>query len=937
MAPSPTHAHSDGHTPSALMQPSQDEIQREVENLRDIRRRSTAQGGLVIDPDLPATTAQGAAAAAAYWSPTATDDSSSGDSHSNDGTDESASTASDDPFHLFWVPARMHPEIDPAQFRAFLKEHARAPADGGAPLGRTNSMSSLASTSSGASGLGRKKSMLSRQYQPSEHEQPEDERVVPLRRNRTSYYQASGPQLTIRDLEKLDELAEEASNSSDPSKLRSVLRRSLSMNVAPSVIDKMDNMPDMSEDADAPIIVPPPGLILRRAQRTKIRKPGQTGEGSHRFNATRRGPGARLSSGQVSEPRSSSDLSASDHGEQETPPRKRVLSTESLPDRIHDEPPRLVRPESYSTEAFILDAYARDDTSDEDVSASLELTLAEHPPPRRSLSPPPPPPVQEPEPPLPISPIPLRHPQPQPFQVVPPAPAETPSRTPSPESRASMSYNEPSSQPVRPVLPERTNSQITVAPSDQQRKDKDKKGLFGKWGGEKKSKKEERLEREREKEKEKEKEKQSSFSFGALFGGSKKKHEESSGHGMGHHGHNAGREAAVALLGASKSKSGTPSPSPQPPGVNNYSRYPIHVERAIYRLSHIKLANPRRALYEQVLISNLMFWYLGVINKAQQQPGAAAGAAGAGAVGAGGAAQNAQNVSPEEKERQEAERKEKEERERAEKEQAEKERERERAEQKAQSRRGSLTKTPAAGTGAGNRRAEMPVRGPQYDMQHRAMEQEYGYGGGPPPPGRSGSAPPQSGYQGSSQPSPVAQPQPHRAPIHYFGTAVPNTPMQNPVPHRTGSPQLPPGAMPPIDPELPQYPSPSSPTPVTRVSSNPPSQRTKSPPGAHASPRHSRSPPPQNRYAPSAERVPQPGVGAGGGKAPGRSRSATATPQPPPVSLNGKTRKTTSAHATVAAGTARRPRTSEGPEGGGEEEDVPLAVWQQQQQSSRRR
>ncbi len=35
----------------------------------------------------------------------------------------------------------------------------------------------------------------------------------------------------------------------------------------------------------------------------------------------------------------------------------------------------------------------------------------------------------------------------------------------------------------------------------------------------------------------------------------------------------------------------------------------------MYRLSHIKLANARRPLYEQVLISNLMFWYLGVIGR----------------------------------------------------------------------------------------------------------------------------------------------------------------------------------------------------------------------------------------------------------------------------------------------------------------------------------
>jgi hypothetical protein len=43
------------------------------------------------------------------------------------------------------------------------------------------------------------------------------------------------------------------------------------------------------------------------------------------------------------------------------------------------------------------------------------------------------------------------------------------------------------------------------------------------------------------------------------------------------------------------------------------TRLPLHVERAIYKLSHIKLANPRRPLHEQVLISNQMFWYLSVI------------------------------------------------------------------------------------------------------------------------------------------------------------------------------------------------------------------------------------------------------------------------------------------------------------------------------------
>ncbi|KAJ1652338.1 hypothetical protein IWQ61_007306 [Dispira simplex] len=55
--------------------------------------------------------------------------------------------------------------------------------------------------------------------------------------------------------------------------------------------------------------------------------------------------------------------------------------------------------------------------------------------------------------------------------------------------------------------------------------------------------------------------------------------------------------------------------SARPPiRYTNYNRYPIHIERAIYRLSHIKLANPRRPLLHQVLISNMMFWYLSIIN-----------------------------------------------------------------------------------------------------------------------------------------------------------------------------------------------------------------------------------------------------------------------------------------------------------------------------------
>lgn len=198
------------------MQPSEFEIQREVETLRDIRRRSSAPGS-ILDPDLP-TVSSDSSSSTTYW------EDSSSSSHGD--SSESGTAVGDDPFSLFWVPARLHPEIAPAEFRQFLKEHARTPNDA-AQLGRTSSLGS-------GVGLGRKKSMLSRQYDPSEKASVEEEKVVPMRRNRTSVFANPGPQLTISDLQKLEELAEEASQSSDPSKLRSVLRRSISLNVAPS-------------------------------------------------------------------------------------------------------------------------------------------------------------------------------------------------------------------------------------------------------------------------------------------------------------------------------------------------------------------------------------------------------------------------------------------------------------------------------------------------------------------------------------------------------------------------------------------------------------------------------------------------------------------------------------------------------------------------------
>ena len=924
---------------TTLMQPSHDEIQREVENLRDIKRRSTLQGGpgvLILDPDLPTPGAQAAAAQASYWNPS---DDSSSDSHSQEDS-SSSDSASDDPFHLFWVPANMHPEIDPAQFRTFLKEHACAPGEAG--LARSESFE-------GAS-LGRKKSMLSRQYRPSENDGVEDERVVPIRRNRSSLYGNSGPQLTIKDLEKLDELAEEASQSRDPSKLRSVLRRSLSLNMSPSgtcqfllsmhapaltdkrqspssVIDNLEHaMPDLGDDADAPIIVPLPGQILRRAARTKIRKLGQTGEGAHRFKATRRGAGAKRDTpSPVPEPRTSSDLSTSDHSDAEPSQRQRLLSNESLGEAV-----RPVRPESYSAESFIIDAYARDDVKEAQIKV-VSPPSSLRPLPRRSISPPPPPiSRQEPEPipPLPAMPPiqpalalpPLQHPFPQrASSLATPSSVETPpSRTPSPVAAVHSDLTSRTRPEPRPVQTQST-SPPSAPPVPQgfdprREKDKDKRGLFKWGGGEKKGKKDQR-----------EKEKDAGF-FGSLFG-SRKKQEEIPSPGLAH-GH-SGREAAVALLGESKSsRVHVPPASPQPPSVNNYSRYPIHVERAIYRLSHIKLANPRRALYEQVLISNLMFWYLGVINKTQQsqtqtqsqsqqqaQRQAPTTQAQAGTGSSGPTSQTDHEEEREELARTGIE-------------QADKEREPKPATQgqgqmlalaqpqaqvqqmqQTHGRRGSLTKGPPPN--ASPRRAEQPVRGPQYDMQHRAMEQEYGaaFVGGRPagaaypiPPGAAGSA---------GQTMPVS-------------TLGPGSPPSSPHMHGVGTA--------------------TNPTAAAAAAGLPPGLATSSPSGRSRSPPPIRYvPPPPPPPVPVPTPIPLPGPGSPSApnspvqqqgfpdsRPPMRSMSANATS---PLGGRGPGRKAISAHAVPPPG-AWRPRTAENVVAGDVEEDVPLALWQQQQQQS---
>lgn len=92
--------------------------------------------------------------------------------------------------------------------------------------------------------------------------------------------------------------------------------------------------------------------------------------------------------------------------------------------------------------------------------------------------------------------------------------------------------------------------------------------------------------------------------FGGLFGGSKKKSDKEPGGKKKDHG------AFVPE---------TPSRPLRPDVDYPWTRFTIIEERAIYRMAHLKLANPRRSLQSQVLLSNFMYSYLAKVQAMHPQ------------------------------------------------------------------------------------------------------------------------------------------------------------------------------------------------------------------------------------------------------------------------------------------------------------------------------
>ncbi|KAI5453759.1 hypothetical protein NCC49_005572 [Naganishia albida] len=851
------------------------------------------------------------------------------------------SAPSDDPRHLYWVPAHLHPELAPTEFRAFLKAHTHADAEGagegqdgvdagegfahrgalgvqGAGLARSPSWlaragangtgmvaelarrasshredsqrpspSGLATPASapsgqlpslGASGsLSRKRSMLSRQYHPRANDNVENE-PPPLPTHREGltrslsrsaghgegiYGGAMGEQnVTLEDLQKLESIADEAAETGDPAVMRTLLKRSLSLNFSQEFVEGHPEVARTIDEQDSPILLSQQGSIMRRNAGTRRIRDRNSGVGSRLASSRRSKARGSTESEDVMPPSpggsshiSFAGSSAMD-GRSLAPPvsptldqgglggtRRRPSNSSETSDEMYSaesgSPVGYAgasasddrRPSDASTEeSSIYDAYATTDTqADTSVESSISSTSygvdsssedyyrpggnkredqfpeeqtyqqqntgngkLEH-----AYGP------YEPEqwetegertPTSQVSEDFARFkmfgdttPQQQQQQL--PRPLDMPRSTGAPPSppETVKSQIHAASEKVSPPMPHPPAQMPAVAqqplvqprpaaktemappalkllktkPSIEKLKIKSEKkgGLFSKNKDKDKSKKSEKKE-----------EKEKGF-LGSLFG-SKKKHEDNTPSTFS----KEGKATAAALLGTSKSAKSLglipmQGGSPTAPGFAPYARYPIHVERAVYRLSHIKLANPRRPLYEQVLISNLMFWYLSIINKpatpvsvpTQQKDVLAVQVApeteNPPAAGARPpVTRNAPSSTPPANTKAPAPP----------------------PANEASAKRTSLSKSEQRGQSR-PRSAETPIRSPQYGMQNLQMEQEYS--SRPPPNQRPPPVQQAAPVNAPQQQPPQAPPSVRRAPPpHPINTNVGSGPVkQNPL------------------------------------------------------------------------------------------------------------------------------------------------------------
>ncbi|KAF5018159.1 hypothetical protein F66182_9869 [Fusarium sp. NRRL 66182] len=619
------------------------DIAQELSNLQALRRLSMDVGNNK-DPDMPPMSLMAMPAIAP-----------SGDDDEND------------PSRLLWVPARVHPELAPGEFKSFLENRVHSI--------RRRSGDSFLSTDSdisegdpGSGGLRRKKSMLSRQIDNSGDRGAvgyvDGAERLDRKRSRGHSHELS-----------LEELVK------DPTK--AVQKFAQESQVAASG-------PESSAD-DMPILPAVPGMGLRRSTRTTYRKGG----------SLRTGPLARRSGHrqQPSEDSAFSPLEApKGHGlirVQSEPVADNYSSQSHAGNRSHNfsqeslgdyDPYDGVTREANDNEARHADTFQDLPIRSSSTLPTIETSThyeaynqSSQSFPKRSSSQssktkPVSQRVSEPEPTIEEEPhrsnrrSASRQTAPQPAPQ--PAPQQYTSRSSYPQSQSLSDNLAANPSPLPGGGAARTDSLTFIPtlnqeerkPEKKSKKDRDDdsgstKSSGWKWfksGNDDKDKKKEeskksktkslgeraqdnvrldviqtsidknapkgreslvldrdnvesKLQEERKKEshrKSDSKRDKDGSIFSSIFGGSKKKEEKERSSKKTQH------------LKVPEE----PVYKPLVPDMDyHWTRFPLLEERAIYRMAHIKLANPRRPLLSQVLLSNFMYSYLAIVQAMHPQ------------------------------------------------------------------------------------------------------------------------------------------------------------------------------------------------------------------------------------------------------------------------------------------------------------------------------
>lgn len=628
-------------------------VAQELSNLQAIRRMSMNVD--TADPDLPSFAGVPAAAP----------------SHDDD---------EDDASRLFWVPARLHPELAPKEFKTFVEDRVDRLKQ------RSGSGDTLSPTleRSDSGDLRRRKSMLSRQIDSSKGYEDGAERLERKRSEGRNHH----PQQVQQQHSQVENLAELENLVNDPS---GVIRK-ISLDSTRTSLDSGSEAPP---EGDLPIL-PPLGSALKRSTRTTYRR-GSVRKGDF----SKRGVGRRHDREDTASPPPSLTHTAADPVDslarvQTDPIPHPAESNEAVSQIPASEPTAPAT--SASSDSLIAHAKNPPEPRGEPQAssepprkqpfhsriASNGRTTAQIPGVPQIIETPPPSEKSAqssqymlPERKSSHAPPPAHQPQHQKTST-PPRSSST-SRGGRPPLTAQRVNHAPNStlddissnpSPLPGSGSTRTDA-LTMVPTFEDKKSEKKKGADrkGSWnwllGGEEKEREKEKEKHREKDEREKKSKSNSSRSKGAdktrldvlqssidgpssrgreslvLDRESIKLEEERKKESTRKSSESSGKKEKdsgilSAIFGGGKRKTSSEeaqkkrysnralSPEPPPrilkPDIDyNWTRFSILEERAIYRMAHIKLANPKRALHSQVLLSNFMYSYLAKVQMMHPQ------------------------------------------------------------------------------------------------------------------------------------------------------------------------------------------------------------------------------------------------------------------------------------------------------------------------------